>query len=359
MLASGMVRATAVVLGLLATAACGSDDPAPCDPSHDACSLDRLLSTTTVAPGEEISGLCQSWTLNNPEEIWVDSVAMRNGGGYHHSNWFFVPDDLYVMPDGAWQCRDAGFDELVAAVAGGFLFAQSTQVSNEDQTFQDGAAIRIPPYSRIIGSTHLLNVGDTELASDMAITVHTVPPEDVRVKLVPSRATYFDLHLAPGKTSTVSTTCELATRYQQEIGTPFQQRIHYALPHYHALGTVAEIALVGGPRDGEVILHSQGFGEVSGKAFSPPIDVAAAGATGLRFACTFMNPTTSEVQWGLGDQEMCEFALFVDSEMAFDGSVKDGTGQLVGTDATGVDQHEGPCDLFSLRWDHDNPGGLP
>lgn len=350
--------AVSVPLSLLA-AACGNDGGGPCDPSHDTCELSRHLSTTTVAPGQEISGLCQSWTLNNPEEIWVDSVEMHNGGGYHHSNWFFVPDDLYLQPDGAWNCRDAGFDELVAAVAGGFLFAQSTQVSDEDQTFQDGAAIRIPPYSRIVGSTHLLNVGEVSLDSPMDLTIHTVKPEDVRVKLVPSRATYFDLHLAAGKASTVSTSCEIAQNYQREIGMPLKERIHYALPHYHKLGTSAEIALIGGPRDGEVILHNQGFGEVSGKAFSPPIDLAAAGATGLKFTCSFMNPTTREVQWGIGDQEMCEFALFVDSDMAFDGSVHDGTSALVGQGPGGEDLHEGPCDMFTLKWDFNNPGGLP
>jgi hypothetical protein len=344
-------------LSLLAVA-CGTDD-SPCDPSHETCTLERTLSTTHVEPGQEISGLCQSWTLLNPEAIWVDSVNMQNGGGYHHSNWFFVPDDLFELPDGSWDCSDAGFDELVAAVSGGFLFAQSTQVATEDQTFQDGAAVRIPPYSRIIGSTHLLNVGDTALDSPMSLSIHSLRPQDVKVKLVPSRATYFDLHLAPGKPSSVSTSCEIAQNYQAEIGQPLKERIHYALPHYHKLGTSAEIAFVGGPRDGEVILRHDGFGEVSGKAFSPPIDLAAAGATGLRFTCSFMNPTNAEVRWGIGDQEMCEFALFVDSDMAFDGSVHNGEGALVGVGPNGEDLHEGPCDMFTLRWNHDNPGGLP
>jgi len=347
-------------LGLLSVAAaCGSGDDAPCDPSHDTCTLERNLSTTTITPGQEISGLCQSWTLGNPEEIWVDSVQMHNGGAYHHSNWFFVPDGLYDLPDGSWSCSDAGFDELVAAVAGGFLFAQSTQVSNEDQTFQDGAAIRIPPYSRIIGSTHLLNVGEETLATRMALSVHTVKPEDVKVKLVPSRATYFDLHLAGNKKSTVTTSCELAQNYQNTIGAPLKERIHYALPHYHKLGTSAQIALIGGPRDGEVILDNQGFGEASGKAFSPPIDLAVAGATGLKFTCAFDNPSAEERIWGIGEDEMCEFALFVDSDMAFDGSVHEGQGAMVGVAPDGTEQHEGPCDMFALKWDFDNPGGLP
>lgn len=351
-------RRVAVLLSLSAAVAACSDD-GPCDPSHDTCVLERTLSTTRVEAGQELSGLCQSWTLDNPEALWVESVAMTNGGAYHHSNWFFVPDDLYPFPDGTWDCGDAGFDERVAALAGGFLFAQSTQVSVEDQTFHDGAAIRIPPYSRIIGSTHLLNTGDAALDTPMRLAVHTLPPEAVRVKLVPSRATYFDLHLGAGKTSTVSTACDLASNHQRVIGAPLASKLHYALPHYHALGTKAEIALVGGPRDGEVIVRAEGFGETTGVSFSPPLDLAAAGATGLSFACTFDNPTAAEVGWGIGDQEMCEFALFVDSEMAFDGSVHGGTGALVGPGPGGEDLYAGPCDMFATRWDHNNTGGTP
>jgi hypothetical protein len=42
-----------------------------------------------------------------------------------------------------------------------FLFALSTQSHEETQQLPEGSAIRIPPYSRIIGASHLLNANDT------------------------------------------------------------------------------------------------------------------------------------------------------------------------------------------------------
>ena len=40
----------------------------------------------TSQPGEEVLGLCQSWTLNNDEEIWVNTVELVQDVASHHSN---------------------------------------------------------------------------------------------------------------------------------------------------------------------------------------------------------------------------------------------------------------------------------
>jgi len=95
---------------LLVVAACSGSGSDVCDPNSESCTYTRELSTTHVDAGQEIIGLCQSWTLNNPTELWVSNVTMDNGGAYHHSNWFFVPDNLYSVPDGAWNCADENFD---------------------------------------------------------------------------------------------------------------------------------------------------------------------------------------------------------------------------------------------------------
>jgi len=57
-------------------------------------------------PGEEVLGLCQSWTLNNPEELWVNAVELGQDVASHHSNWTFVPDNLYKGEDGVWPCDE-------------------------------------------------------------------------------------------------------------------------------------------------------------------------------------------------------------------------------------------------------------
>src|SRR5262249_26614422 len=158
-----MQRVAGFVLGLLGlvlvfgAAACGVT---PCDPTVQACTLEASISTITVAAGHEDEDTCQSWTLNNPTELWVSGVTQHNDGAYHHANWCFVPDDDFVLPDGTWSCSDNKFTEFSAALLGGYLFAMSTQSHEERQDLPAGNAIRIPPYSRVIGSSHLLNPSD-------------------------------------------------------------------------------------------------------------------------------------------------------------------------------------------------------
>ena len=113
-------------------AGCGGSDP--CDPNTESCTFEADVSTLTVDAGEEDEDTCQSWTLNNPTELWVNAITQSNDGGYHHANWFFVPDDQYKLPDGTWSCSDNQFGELVAALQGGYLFALSTQSHAETQT---------------------------------------------------------------------------------------------------------------------------------------------------------------------------------------------------------------------------------
>lgn len=111
----------------------------------------------TSAPGEEITGVCRSWTLGNEEELWVNAVELEQDEQSHHSNWMFAPEGNFDGPDGLWPCADRGYDQLTAALAGGVLYAQSTQATHEVQAFGPGTAIRIPPRSRILSSIHILN----------------------------------------------------------------------------------------------------------------------------------------------------------------------------------------------------------
>src|SRR2546423_1276977 len=132
---------------LVVVAGCAGD---PCDPTKQSCSYDKVVSTMTVPAGHEDEDTCQSWTLDNASELWVASITQPNDGAYHPANWFIVPDTTFVVPDGTWTCSSQDFMEVQAALLGGYLFAQSTQSHDETQTLPNGAAIRIPPHSRLI-----------------------------------------------------------------------------------------------------------------------------------------------------------------------------------------------------------------
>ena len=91
---------------------CSGDDPVP------ACSLSHGFGTTSLTAGMEVDGICMSWVLDNDTELWVNTVAMENDGFFHHSNWFFVPEDEYDFGEDHWSCFENGFSELDAALKG-------------------------------------------------------------------------------------------------------------------------------------------------------------------------------------------------------------------------------------------------
>src|SRR5215510_6537941 len=93
-----------LVFGLLH--GCGGDDTTAPDGGTGAQTLMHDFGTTMLAPGEERDDVCQSWTLDNQTELWVNQVDFRSDGGYHHSNWVYVPDVDYDVPDGVWACGD-------------------------------------------------------------------------------------------------------------------------------------------------------------------------------------------------------------------------------------------------------------
>jgi len=344
------------------TSACTDHTDHLCDPMTEACTLETTLSTITVPAGHEDNDTCQSWTLNNPTELWISGMTQKNDGVYHHADFFFVPDDKFALPDGTWPCAANGFTEPGAAGLGGYLFAMSTLSKDEAQDLPPGDAVRIPPYSRLIAQTHVLNAGDATVTTMMKVSIRSIPPSAVQGKLAPGRLEYHDLHLDPMMRSSVSTDCMIADAYAQVSQQPFQYKLVYALTHYHTLGTYSQLAIVGGPHDGEVVMRHSGFGEGGqnqGVAFDPPIDLAALGARGLRVTCGFDNPRSTEVVWGIGEQEMCVIAFQAISDVGWAAIVPEGTGQNLGVTGDGEMQAQGPCGMRSFVWDFNKAGGPP
>jgi hypothetical protein len=84
------------------------------------------FATFSVDAGTEIRGLCQSWTIGNEEDLWINAVELTQDELSHHSIWTFVPEDQFTGPDGVWPCKERNYNELQGTLAGGVLYAQST-----------------------------------------------------------------------------------------------------------------------------------------------------------------------------------------------------------------------------------------
>ncbi len=314
--------------------------------------ISHEFSEFAVEPGEEVLGLCQSFTLNNATEIWVNAVELEQDQWSHHSNWTFVPSDRFDGPDGVWKCGDRDYDQITAALAGGVLYAQSTQATREVQKFPDGVAVRIPPYSRIIGDVHLLNASSSPASGSVKISLYGIPKEEVAHKLVPFHLNYHGLAIPPHAKSRFVGECILTDKFAA-AGEKFNQQVYFILPHTHAMAAGFFLEILGGPRNGEKIIELPQYdGEAHGRVYPKPIDMT--GAEGYRFGCEYHSDRNETVKWGFGDQEMCELLGFAESNVAFESNIN--TAEEVGADGD-VRIFSSSCNTLAFAWDHNKAGG--
>lgn len=345
-----------VVAAAMAMAACGEDGTGGASDGGgvtDGGRMPMITEPTTfthefpaidVAAGEERTGICQSWTLGNTEPLFVNAARGANGGSWHHSTWFYVSENLFRGPDGTWPCEDRGFTEIGTGVVGGVLLAQSTGASSDSHQFGPGVAIRLPPRARIVGDIHLVNASGADASTSMTLSLDVLPESQVTTRLLMSTFGYYDLEIPPRATSTFSMDCPIGAEYQRQLGRDPDFRIHFVQPHYHTLGNLTRITLVGGTRDGEVVFETHTpVGEPLGMLLSPPIDVA--GAQALRITCGYTNDRDVAVGYGIGDQEMCVTNIYTDSTLRFGGTGD--TNAVTGTTDGGVVTNESPCTLFA------------
>jgi hypothetical protein len=306
----------------------------------------------SIGAGEEIKGMCRSWTLNNDEVLYVNAVELEQDELSHHSNWMFVPDDKYTGPDGIWPCEDRNYSQLSAALSGGVLYAQSTQAQREVQKFPEGIVVRLPKRVRIISDIHILNVTNDANVGHAKLSLYTRSQDEVETLLTPFHVNYHGLTIPPQATSRFTGECDLSERFEAVSGNAFDMKVHYVLPHTHALGTRMFVEALGGTKDGLSIVDVTGFnGEARGKQFDPPLDLT--GAVGLRFGCEFFNPTDAIVNYGFGDQEMCEALGFAEMPIGFESSVSESVeGETEGM----IHTFTGACDTASFPWDPETKG---
>jgi hypothetical protein len=309
----------------------------------------------TIPAGAEYKGQCQSWTLNNPNEMWINAVELAQNEFSHHSIWTFVPDDHFVGPDGTWTCTDRNYDDVKGALFGGVLYAQSTQATHEVQKFPAGAAIRIPPYCRIISDIHLLNATQQDQTGSLKLWLYAIPPEQVTAKLVPFQLDDRAVTVLPNAQTRLANDCSGIDNAFRAIGAKFDYKIHYLLPHTHGYGTRFLVQTAGGTRDGETVfdLHETGF-EAHGLAFDPPFDVT--GALGLRFSCEYANDTANTLHWGWSE-EMCMMLGYAQTTVAFDAGVLNAT-QGASDGSMNVFNSD-KCTITAAPWDFNKPGGPP
>jgi hypothetical protein len=287
--------------------------------------------------GQELTDTCVSVTLHNEQPIYISSIELQTTTGVHHSNWFWVPDHMYDQgPDGVWNCSERGFNEGIAGLFGGVMFAQSTQATHEVQEFPAGAVIKIPRHAKIAAGLHLLNPGDSPISVPLAITIHPIAEADVTTVLAGAAFQNQSIQIPPHATSRFTVECDLGPRHQALFGRPIDFKFFHALPHYHALGTAMTFEAIRDSDGGADMIWSTAsrIGDNLGGKLDPPFDMT--GHSRLRFSCTFDNPRDTTVGWGLGDQEMCIMFTFTDSTYTWEAGIATPESPGQGVTANGI-----------------------
>jgi len=330
------MRSLPVLIPLILVAACTQQSAS----NEIQPTLRHSFEPIMVDRGEEVSETCQSWTLNNDEPLFVSKIRQTNDGAWHHSNWFFVPEDTYPGPDGTWSCDERGFHDVTAGLEGGAFFAQSTQALQELQAFQQGAVLEIPPRHKIVGGVHLVNISASALETALHFDIETVPEDEVKVRLRPIAFTNTALDIDPQAESRYTMTCDLGPQFQSLLGEPPDYNIYYVLAHYHEWGNYFRLSFVddaGGDRT--IFELENSIGEPLGITLDPPIPSQGAGR--LRVECGYINDTDRRLTYGLAGKEMCVFLAYSDANLKI--GATSGENTAMGPNDAGVFMNETAC----------------
>lgn len=321
-------------VGLSASACAGEGGEAGSDDRQE---VRHAFGVYALDPGQEIDDLCVSWTLDNEEPLYVQAATLSNDGFWHHSNWTVVPDDLYDGPDGYWPCRNRNFNQVIAAIRGTVLMAQSTQSIFEEQRFPEGLVVKLPPRARIVAGIHFLNTTGRPVETDMRMALELTHPRNVTGIMRPFHLDNRLLEIPPRSERRFRMDCNLTDAYERVTDKPLDLDIRYVLPHFHQRANAWRLEISGGPRDGEVIHEVYGFNsDANGLAFDPPLSLS--GAEGLRMTCGYRNPTSQTLTWGVGENEMCEMLGLATGDALVDVAVNLEAGATM-TMEDGIEMH--------------------
>lgn len=338
-----MNAAMRILVLLALVGACASDDP-NAKRTYD-------FGPFTIQPSQEVTGKCVQIDLHNASDLYINTIELTTGPGFHHSNWFYVPEHLYADQPSTFDCDETAVT-VTAAVNGGVLFAQSTQLAMQTQEFPPGVAIHIPPKSKLLAQIHLLNPGDSPLTLHPSITLTPLAPKDVTTQLAAISFENHALGLPPQMQSRFTVDCDLAPQWTSlhqsgdEPSAAPDFHIYYALAHYHTLGTGLTLEAVKPDNTAtQIFTTSNRVGDSLGGPIDPIFDMT--GYTRLRFSCDYFNNTSATVPWGVGSNEMCVYLAFSDSKFNWGGGVPQDDAPGPGTNDNGVMTFTHGCQVFA------------
>jgi hypothetical protein len=259
----------------------GGDDAVALDPPQHGVQIQ--VTARAIPEGSEETA-CHYLKLDSDVDFDVDHIQMAVSGGSHHIHLYRPFDSDHRLPDGSEVCNTAvDFDvwELVAA----------TQLPRSDWQLPQGVAYHFRAGEQLLVQTHFVNVGSLSTSGEghVKINLNEAPAGSVqhyggslfgqdRDVLVPARSR-----------TTLYADCEF----------PNPITLMAMTGHYHFRGrvfTTQRLAPDGTP--GEEIYRHQGYDDPLFLTYDGPTAPRFEPGEGLRWSCTWDNPTDMDFEFG-------------------------------------------------------------
>jgi hypothetical protein len=242
--------------------------------------------------------------IGNTEDIYVTKFQSKCRPGTHHLVAYGYQDEnapnqpqIGVMRD---QNRADGRGNFRSNMNMdiNFFTAQSEEFTLE---LPAGMAVYLKGGATMDLNSHYYNRTNETRFGEVYLNVNTVDPSQVNKILFTELVNNSDeLRLPPRQTTTISHT---------EMADDQRMTIYSVTSHMHKRGKLFKLFVVGGPRDGELLLEANDYKHPPQIFLADPLVVVP--GIGLRTEITYENETDREITFGVTSEDEMGIAFFL------------------------------------------------
>ncbi len=290
-----------LLLPLLAACADAPADTAPAAPeipvlAPPADGAGFQVSMFGTAPAGTEVWLCEVYDLPTTELQAVNSVAYLQNEGTHHMTLSTTAFASTPLEPGSYDCNELYASSSVMQDAV-MMFGNQGDAEGI-LTLPEGVAAELPAGIQVLQEVHFVNTTDADIALYSYLNAYTIPEEDVVSGIWGGSVRDETISLPPQAETTEWSRCVMNEDVQ----------VQFLASHTHAMATEFTIAPFDGVTTGDIFYRNDDWHDPRIEQFTTPIDVPA--GQGFEFACTWMNDTDAEVNYGLlSTDEMCNMAI--------------------------------------------------
>jgi len=284
--------------GLVLCSACQSSDgdPEPVDESFVEAPAEGegfQFAMDAVAPAGSEVWLCAVYPI--PTEVLspVNSVYYKQNPGMHHMTLSTTGITGPEIEYGMYDCNELYEDQMDE-----FTMFFGSQDAEDTMQLPEGVVARLPPNIDIIHEVHYVNTSAEDVNLYSRVNAYTIDDEDVEVGIWGGQVRDETIEIPAQSEHTEWTRCVM----NRDVD------VHFLASHTHQLGVEFTVAPFDGTETGEIFYRNNDWHDPKIVQYDPPMHLPE--GTGFEYACTWNNPSSEPVSYGLTAlDEMCNLAL--------------------------------------------------